>query len=82
MGTRPEGEGWDSAFAQRGRGMRRAICLIAVMTVACGALAGTAPEAAKVAPELPVAGWLGGLVGLEDFRGQTTAVVFFNDSKG
>jgi hypothetical protein len=35
-----------------------------------------------VAPELPVAGWQAGSVGLEDFKGQTTAIVFFNDSNG
>jgi len=61
--------------------------MAATVLTLCGALAsaGEAPKAdeptAQVAPELTVAAWLGSSVGLEDFKGQVTAVVFFNDSR-
>jgi hypothetical protein len=47
-----------------------------------GALVSPRSRGEEVAPELPVAGWQAGSVGLEDFKGQTTAIVFFNDSNG
>ena len=64
--------------------MRKMAWVAAAAIVLCGTLA-SAGEAAKaaeqVAPELTVAGWLGSSVGLEDFKGQVTALVFFNDSR-
>jgi hypothetical protein len=48
--------------------------------VLLGTLASPCLRAEEVAPELVVAGWQAGSVGLEDFKGQTTAIVFFNDS--
>ncbi len=48
--------------------------------VAFGLMAAVA-VAQEAAPELPVAEWSrGGAVSLEDFRGQVTAVVFYDDN--
>ena len=62
--------------------MRVRAGLVGSIAVLCGLLAGPGLLAGEVAPELPVAAWQGGSVGLEDFRGQVTALVFFNDSSG
>ena len=51
----------------------------ACAAVVCSVAIGATPSAEQVAPELPVAAWRGGSASLEDFKGQVTAVVFFND---
>ena len=60
--------------------MRGSCVVVALAVGLAAALAQAGAPAETVAPELPVAGWHGGAVGLEDFKGQVTAVVFFNDS--
>lgn len=62
--------------------MARQAQLVAWTLMVCGTLVLAADTAEQAAPELPVAGWHGGQVSLEDFKGQVTAVVFFDDSRG
>ena len=62
--------------------MKATVWLVGWAAVLGGALAASTLGGEQVAPELPVAAWAGGSVGLEDFKGQTTAVVFFDDRTG
>jgi peroxiredoxin len=53
------------------------------MTAFVGAaLLATSASAGNVTPELTVAEWTKGEISLEDFKGQVTVVVFFNDDSG
>ena len=60
--------------------MRRSAVLVGWAVAACCALAAPAVAGEEVAPALPVVAWYGPSANLEDFKGQMTALVFFNDS--
>jgi hypothetical protein len=51
---------------------------LAGMLLALGPAASVS-RAAEVAPDLPMAEWLKAPIALEDFKGQLTAVVFYDD---
>ena len=66
--------------------MRQWMMALALLGLVAGA--GVAQETSvasasgEAAPELPVAEWgKSGAVSLEDFRGQVTAVVFYDDNE-
>jgi len=59
--------------------MSRRACVVG-LAVVCVALASAALAGEAAAPLLPVLSSNGGSVSLEDFKGQMTAVVFFNDA--
>lgn len=57
--------------------VKRLLCIGAILAIGAAPI----PEQTQdAAPELPVVEWSRGTVDLEDFRGQTVAVVFYDDS--
>lgn len=60
-----------------------AVAALGLLAAAGGAQETTvASSSAEAMPELPVAEWgRNGAVSLEDFRGQLTAVVFYDDNE-
>lgn len=62
-----------------------AVAALGLLTGALGAQetkVSSGNAAGEAAPELPVAEWgRNGTVSLEDFRGQLTAVVFYDDNE-
>ena len=63
-----------------------AVAALGLLAAAGGAqetkVASTSSTSAEAMPELPVAEWgRNGAVSLEDFRGQLTAVVFYDDNE-
>ena len=67
--------------------MRIRILGVVVLALSAAVAQGQDTQTARATgvpvPELPVAEWgRNGSVALEDFRGQLTAVVFYNDKNG
>jgi hypothetical protein len=51
------------------------------MAVALGTLLAVSAGAGEAAaPELPLAGWVGNALSLEDLKGQVVALVFYDDN--
>jgi hypothetical protein len=49
------------------------------LAVLLGAVLTTGAWCENASPELPIVEWTKGTVSLEDFKGQVTALVFFDD---
>jgi peroxiredoxin len=49
---------------------------------ALGLVLSTSVQCEVAAPDLPVVEWTKGTLSLEDFKGQVTVLIFFNDASG
>ena len=57
--------------------MRRTVMALSLLGAVCGLA-----QARDTSPDLPVAEWTkGSTLNLEDFRGQVTALVFYDDNQ-